>query len=240
MRLLYGITGLARTLCALSAGAVVVTVTALLLVPSAPARAEALNTTTLGFARRTATITPPFVANEASTAPAAGGASTTSRADQTIVRVQDGPLLCNRVSTPTSVRTIEISGGSCLHQGGETNLNHALSASLQIIYYPFSSRGDAGMDDMAISLQHGTGSNLYIYASGGFSKISIPPTDASPVTYTIDTADVGGGAGYGYRLFRKVALGLEGGFVASSSISSKVAKGSATTIQVSAVVTVFL
>ena len=198
---------------------------------SPEALAEALNTTTFGIGTRDIKLQP---------AKADGASEETTEEDQTLSEKQEGVVLCNRVSAPSSLFSVEIAAGGCMHvaESGRSFAN-ALSGYGAILYYPFSARRRGDNDDMVLRLRLISLSNFYVLGAGGFSKIT-RSDPVTPVSYTIDTYDFGGGVGYAYRVFRYVSLGAEATYMYNSSLSSKVATGTATFTTASAVLTVYL
>lgn len=198
---------------------------------SPAALAEALNTTTFGIGTRDIKLAP---------AKADGASEQATAEDQTLNEKQEGVVLCNRVSAPSSLFSVEIAAGGCMHvtETGRSFAN-SIGGYVGILYYPFSARRRGDNDDLVLRLRLLSLSNFYILGAGGFSKIT-RSDPVTPVSYTIDTYDFGGGVGYAYRLFRYVALGAEATYMYNSSLSSKVATGTATFTTASAVLTVYL
>ena len=192
------------------------------------ARAEALNTTSLGLGTRKLDFRP------------ATGESSGAVGD--VEKISDelsGLAVCNRVSAPSSLFSLEIAAGGCMHLGGENSFAHSMGGFVMVLYYPFSARRKTDTDDLAVRMNIVSFTNLYLLGLGGFSKIT-RGEKISPVSYTIDTYDAGIGGGYSYRLLKYVAFGVEGAFVHSSSLSTKVATGSSSLMLASAIITVFL
>ena len=191
-------------------------------------QAEALNTTAVGLGRRKLDFRPASTATEG----AVGDAGKIS--DQL-----DGLAICNRVSAPSSLFSIEIAAGGCMHLGGENSFAHSMGGHVMILYYPFSARRKTDSDDMAVKMNIVSFTNVYILGLAGFSKIT-RGEKVSPVSYAIDVYDAGIGGGYSYRVLKYVAFGVEGQFVHSASLSQKVATGSSSLLMASAIITVFL
>jgi hypothetical protein len=198
---------------------------------SSEALAEALNTTTFGVGTRDVKLAP---------AKADGGSEQATADEQTLSEKQEGVVLCNRVSAPSSLFSVEIAAGGCMHiaKAGRSFAN-SIGGYGAILYYPFSARRRGDNDDLVLRLRLLSLSNFYILGAGGFSKIT-RSDPVTPVSYTIDTYDFGGGVGYAYRIFRYVSLGAEATYLYNSSLSSKVATGTATFTTASAVLTVYL
>ncbi len=192
--------------------------------------AEALSTTSVGMGSRSLSWVP-------ATAPATteGGEIT----DTTITEVLAGPVLCHRVSAPSSIFTLEVGASGCLMKGNDRNFASSMSGHFTLIYYPFSSRMKVSNEDSAVRLKQMNFTNLYILGKTGFSKTTLGFGE-TPFSYAVDAVDVGGGVGYSYRLFKYVAVGVEAGYVYSSSISPLVATGSSTLIEYLGSLTIFL
>ena len=189
---------------------------------------EALNTTAVGLGLRKLDFRP-------ATGEVSGAAGDVEKIDDEL----DGLAICNRVSAPSSLFSLEIAAGGCMHLGGENSFAHSMGGQVLVLYYPFSARRKTDSDDLALRMNIVSFTNVYILGLAGFSKIT-RGEKVSPVSYTIDTYDAGIGGGYSYRLLKYVAFGVEGSFTHSASLSSKVATGSSSLIMASAIITVFL
>ncbi len=193
------------------------------------AMSEALSTTSVGMGTRQLQWVPAV-------APGAENATNTST---TLNDVLSGPLLCHRVSAPSSIFTLEIGASGCLMKGEDRNFATSMSGHFTLLYYPFSSRMKVSNEDAAIRLKQISFTNIFISGMAGFSKTTLG-IGASPVSYTVDSVDVGMGVGYSYRLFKYVAIGAEVGYIYSSSISPLVATGSSSLTEFLAALTIFL
>jgi hypothetical protein len=188
--------------------------------------AEALSTTSIGTGSRSISWVPAVTTNAEVTA-------------EPIEEEISGPIICHRVTAPSSVFTIEIGASGCMMTGGVRNFASSMSGHVMVLYYPFTARSMSTSDDDAVSLRQTSFTNIYINGTAGFSKITLSDP-LTPLSYTVDNLDAGLGIGYSYRLFKYVAIGMEGSYVYSSSLSPEVASGSSSLIQVLAGITVFL
>jgi len=203
-------------------------------ISSSMAFGEALNTTSVGIGTRTGTLTPQNVGSDDS-----ANASSEAKAEPF---EQEGLMVCNRVSTPSSLLSMEIGAGGCMMMNQEQtedlpNFAHSISGHVAVLYYPFASRRKSN-EDSAIRIKLISFSNVYIMGMGGFSKFTT--AQALGTTRSNDALDAGIGGGYSYRLFKYVSFGAEGYYMHSSILSSKVATGSAATTVVSGILTVYL
>jgi hypothetical protein len=188
--------------------------------------AEALSTTSAGLGIRNITFTK--TKKEVVEDPEASGTQINNYSD---------PILCQRISTPSSLG-VELGAGGCVHGGGAKSFAHSIGANLQLIYYPFASRTNIDNDD-AIRLRRQFFGDLYISAQGGFVKITHAENKTSDATYSTDALEFGGGIGWTYRLTKSMALGLEGNYLMGSIMSTTVA-GSTNLMMGTMAVTVFL
>lgn len=188
--------------------------------------AEALSTTSLGFGSRTISWVP---ASETS------GTVTPEPVEESLA----GPVICHRVSAPASVFTVEVGASGCMMTGSERHFATSMSGHAVVLYYPFSARTKSTNQDSAVSLKQTSFTNAYISGIAGFSKITLS-NPLTPLAYTVDNVDVGLGLGYSYRLFKYVALGTEASYIYSASISSEIATGSSSAINILGSVTIFL
>ena len=195
---------------------------------STVAFSEALNTTAIGMGIRKLDFRPAATELQ-------GTVGDTAKINDELT----GLAICNRVSAPSSLFSLEIAAGGCMHLGGENSFAHSMGGSVMVLYYPFSARRKTDSDDLAVRMNIVSFTNIYILGLAGFSKIT-RGEKISPVSYTIDTYDAGIGGGYSYRLLKYVAFGVEGSFTHSASLSSKVATGSSSFIMANANITVFL
>jgi hypothetical protein len=193
------------------------------------ALSEALSTTSIGLGSRQLQWVPAV----------ADGAEGAANTNTTLNQVVSGPLLCHRVSAPSSIFTLEIGASGCLMKGNDRSFARTMSGHFTLLYYPFSSRMKVSNEDAAVRLKQVTFTNIYIAGKSGFSKTTLQ-IDALPISRTVDSIDIGMGLGYSYRVFKYVAVGAEVGYIYSSSISPNVATGSSTMTEFLGALTVFL
>jgi hypothetical protein len=208
--------------------------------PSA-ARAEALSTTQLGFGIRDISYTQAPSKKTGATGDGSGGttdASTAASDDQAAQHetFQD-PLICHRVSTPSSLG-LELGAGGCIHGGGFQVFAHTISAFAQLIYYPLASRQRID-DDAAIRVRRQFFGDLYFLGQGGFAKITHKEDPDIRPTLSTDVAEFGGGIGWSYRMFDKMAFGVEGTYLIGTFLSPATT-GSTSMITATGSITVFL
>jgi hypothetical protein len=193
------------------------------------ALSEALSTTSIGIGSRQLQWVPAVADG------AQGAANTATTLNQSV----SGPLLCHRVSAPSSIFTLEIGASGCLMKGDDRSFARSMSGHFTLLYYPFSSRMRVSNEDSAVRLKQVTFTNIYLAGKTGFSKTTLQ-IDALPISRTVDSIDIGMGLGYSYRLFKHVAVGVEVGYIYSSSISPDIATGSSTMTEFLGALTVFL
>jgi hypothetical protein len=194
------------------------------------ALSEALSTTSIGTGSRQLQWVPA----------SSGDASGSNTLNKEITEVLSGPVICHRVSAPSSIFTLEIGASGCLMKGSGRNFASSMSGHFTLLYYPFSSRMKVSNEDTAVRLKQISFTNIFLSGKTGFSKTTFGFGEASPVSYTVDSVDVGLGLGYSYRLFKHVAVGAEVDYIYSSSISPQVATGSSNLMEFLALFTVFL
>lgn len=200
------------------------------------ARSEALSTTSLGLGIRTVTYTQAKSKDVPTEAEEAASSGSGAKAGQTEDTYSD-PILCQRISTPSSLG-LELGAGGCIHGGGFRTFAHTVSMHVQLIYYPFASRSSID-DDASIRVRRMFFGDLYLVGQGGFAKITHKESQETPVTLTTDVAEFGGGIGWTYRLYDKIAIGAEGFYLVGSILSSATS-GSTNMIIASLTVTAFL
>jgi hypothetical protein len=193
------------------------------------AHAEALSTTSMGIGIRNVTYTE--------NKPSTGADSESTGTAQTNQETFNDPMICQRVSTPSSLG-LELGAGGCVHGGGFWTFSHTISAHLQLIYYPFASRTRID-DDGSIRMRRQFFGDFYIIGQGGFAKITHGQSQSTPRTFSMDLVEFGGGAGWSYRMFNNVAFGVEG-FYLFGALLSKATSGSTSIMTGMASLTVFL
>ena len=133
---------------------------------------------------------------------------------------------------------IEVGSLGCFQNGGFWTFNHSVSMAMQVLYYPFESKGDISNDD-SVKMANKSSGSLYLIGHTGFAKITHFQRSITNVTYSMDVLEVGGGAGYGYRLLKNTALGIEGTFM-TGVVLSDATSGSANSFNVSTSLTIYL
>lgn len=147
------------------------------------------------------------------------------------------PVLCQRLSTASRIG-VELGSGGCVHYGGKTAFVHTIKAQGLILWYPLASLGSID-DDGSIKMKRQFFSDFYISGSFGFAKTTHAETDRTVFSLTMDSAELGIGAGWNYRVLKYVALGGEAMF-AQGIILSRAATGTTSFLTATINLTVFL
>lgn len=210
---------------------IVITIAVLSVSVANHARAEALSTTSAGLGIRTIS----YVSAKDDSNDPLGDLSGDKNKQKTEI-LQD-PILCQRISTPSSLG-VELGAGGCIQGGGFWTFAQSISAFVQLIYYPLASRTQID-NDASISMQRQFLGDFYLLGHGGFAKITHNQSESTNVSLPMDVLEFGGGVGWTYRLFGNVAIGLEGNYLVGS-IMSKATTGSTNIIIATGLVTVFL
>ena len=189
---------------------------------------EALSTTSFGIGIRNISFVEAKAANQVDDETLDRGAKEEPLSD---------PMICQRVSTPSSLG-LELGAGGCVHGGGFWTFAHSISAHLQLIYYPLASRTSVD-NDLGLKMKREFFGDLYLIGQGGFAKITHNQAQNTPVTLSMDVLEFGGGVGWTYRVMQKLAIGVEGTYLVGSILSSS-ATGSTNMIMVLGSITAFL
>jgi hypothetical protein len=201
---------------------------------SGSAFAEALSTTEAGFAVRTMTYTKNKTQNfQQSDDPEKADDDTNKQKEE----VLDGPTVCQRISTPSSLG-LELGAGGCVQTGGFRTFAHTISANVQLIYYPFTSRSQID-DDASVHMNRQFFGDFFVFGQGGFAKVTHSQSTDTELTYTSDLVEFGGGLGWSYRISKGLAVGAEASYLVGS-ILSNATSGSSNTITALGLFTVFL
>ncbi|TWW10734.1 hypothetical protein E3A20_06180 [Planctomyces bekefii] len=196
---------------------------------SSTVQAEALSTTSAGMGMRTISYTQAKAAGQTEAQSTQNGTQKTE--------ALNNPILCQRVSTPSSLG-LEIGAGGCVHGGGTQTFAYSVSSHLQLIYYPLASRSRID-DDAAVHVNRMMFGDLYLIAQGGLAKISHAEITGTPRTLATDIFEVGGGLGWSYRIFSKSSLGIEAYYLIGSFLS-KATTGTTSMMEVAFSMTMFL
>ena len=187
---------------------------------------EALSTTSIGIGMRQMNYTS-----------AKSDTATADKEAEAVDESFDDPMLCERISTPSSLG-IEIGAGGCIQTGGVWAFVHTVSSHVHLIYYPLASRSRID-NDSAVSIQRKLLGDFYLLGMAGFAKITHGEIAESNASYTMDVLEFGGGAGWSYRAFEYVSLGIEGSYLIGSIMSSS-STGTTSLMTAAATITVFL
>lgn len=196
---------------------------------STAANAEALSTTSGGLGVRTLNFTKAK-SDKVLT-------EETEAESQSDIETLNDPVLCQRVSTPSSLG-LELGAGGCVHGGGYRTFAHSISSHLQLIYYLFASRSVIDHDD-SVRMRRTFFGDLYLIGQGGFAKVTHDQSRDTVVTLSTDVVEFGGGLGWSYRVMGNVAVGVEGTYLVGS-IMSRATTGTTSMMLATGQITVFL